>query len=160
MEKFRLIIIRLGKFMDILGGIFVTCIILLTVCDVILRYFGMPILGAYEIVSLWGALAIGISSFFTYWEKSHIRVDTFVEKFPKNIRHILHIITRVMILFIVGLTGLSFIVMGFQLLEAHEVTATLRLPYYPIVWAMGVAFLIVCLAVVYDMFQAEVIDNG
>lgn len=151
MEKLRLIVIRLGTFMDILGGILITFIILLTVSDVILRYFGMPILGTYEIVSLCGALAVGVSSFFTYWEKSHIRVDTFVEKFPKSIDHILHIITRVMVLFMVGLVGLSFIVMGLHLYGTHEVTATLRFPYYPVVWVIGVAFLIVCLAVVYDM---------
>lgn len=155
MEEPRTIIIRLGKFMDILGGIFVTCIVLLTVCDVILRYFGVPILGAYEIVSLGGALAMGISSFFTYWKKSHIRVDTFVEKMPKNISHILYIVTRVMILFIVGLTGVSLIVIGFHLLEVREVTATLRFPYYPVVWVMGVAFLIVSLSMVYELISSR-----
>jgi len=148
------LIIRLGKLTDIIAGIFISFIVLLTVCDVILRFFGKPILGTYEIVSLGGgALAIGISSLFTYWEKSHIRVDTFVEKMPKNISHILNIVRRVMILFIVGMTGMALIVMGFQLLEAKEVTPTLFLPYYPIVWALGVSFLIVCLAVLYELIS-------
>ena len=153
MEKLRLLAMTLGKYTDILAGIFITFIILLTVCDVILRYFGMPILGAYEIVSLGGALIIGFSSFFTYWKKSHIRVDTFVNKYPKTISRILHIITRVAILFIVGLTGVSLIIMGFDLLATHEVTVTLKILYYPVVWALGVSFLMVCLAVVYDMIS-------
>jgi|MudIll2142460700_1097286.scaffolds.fasta_scaffold01212_2 TRAP-type C4-dicarboxylate transport system permease small subunit len=145
----------LGKYMDILAGIFLTFIILLTVCDVILRYFGMPILGAYEIVSLGGALIIGISSFLTYWKKSHIRVDTFVNKYPGTISHILYIITRVAILFIVGLTGWGLIMMGVDLLETHEVTVTLRIIYYPVVWALGVSFLMIGLGVVYHMISGR-----
>jgi TRAP-type C4-dicarboxylate transport system permease small subunit len=155
MEKLRLFAMRWGKLTDILAGISLTFIIVLTVCDVILRYFGMPILGTYEIVSMGGALIIGISSFFSYWKKSHVRVDTFVNKYPKAIRHVLHILTRLAILFIVGLTGLSLIVMGFDLLEHHEVTATLKVLYYPIVWAVGVSFLMICLAVVYDMISRD-----
>ena len=150
MEK---LIVRLGKCMDILAGIFITFIMFLTVSDVVLRYLGMPILGTYELVSLAGALAVGISSFFTYWQKNHIRVETIVEKLPKNIGHILHIVTRAMILFIVGMTGLALIVTGFQLLEAQELTATLYLPYYPVVWAVGVSFLVVCLAVLYQIIS-------
>ena len=153
MEKLRLLGLRLGKVTDILAGIFISFIILLTVCDVILRYFGVPILGVYEIVSMGGALTIGLSAFFTYWKKSHVRVDTFVDKYPRTLRQILYILTRLAILFIVGLTGLSLIVMGFDLLRTHEVTATLRVLYYPIVWALGVSFLMVCLAVVYDMIS-------
>jgi TRAP-type C4-dicarboxylate transport system permease small subunit len=155
MEKLRRLAMAWGKFTDILAGIFITFIIVLTVCDVILRYFGVPILGTYEIVSMGGALIIGFSSFFTYWKKSHVRVDTFVNKYPKAVRHILHIITRVAILFMVGLTGLSLIVMGFDLLGTHEVTATLRVLYYPIVWALGVSFLMLSLAVVYDMMSKD-----
>ena len=153
MGKLRLIIIRLGKFMDIIAGVIITFMILLTVSDVAFRYFGMPILGTYEIVSLGGALAIGISSLFTYWEKSHVRVEFVVEKLPKNIRHILSIITRIMILFIVGWAGLNLLIMGFQLFQAHEVTLTLHLPSYPVVWALGVCFLIVCLAVLYELIS-------
>jgi TRAP-type C4-dicarboxylate transport system permease small subunit len=151
MEKLRSVAMGLGKFMDILGGMLITFIMLLTACDVILRYLGKPILGTYEIVSMGGALAMGLSAFFTYWKKSHIKVDTFVDKYPKNIRHILYIITRLAILLIVGLIGLSLIIMGFDLLETHEVTATLKVLYYPVVWALGVSFVAICLAVVYDM---------
>jgi len=153
MEK---LIIRFGKFTDILAGIFITFIMLLTVLDVILRFLGRPILGTYELVSLGGgALGIGLSSLRTYWEKGHVRVDTVVEKLSKNIRHVLHVITRVMILFIVGTTGLALIVMGFHLLKAKEVTPTLYLPYYPVVWVVGVSFLIVCLAVLYEIISGR-----
>jgi len=153
MEKLRLIGMKLGKYTDILAGIFLTFIILLTVSDVVLRYFGMPILGAYEIVSMGGALIIGISAFFTYWKKSHIRVDTFVNKYPRAINGALYIVTRIAILFIVGLTGVSLIMMGFDLLETHQVTVTLKIIFYPVVWAVGLGFLIICLAVLYDLIS-------
>jgi TRAP-type C4-dicarboxylate transport system permease small subunit len=155
------LITRLGKFTDIVAGISITFTILLTVLDVTLRYFGKPLLGTFEIVSfVGGVLAIGFSSLFTYWEKSHVRVDTVVEILPKNIRYILNIATRVMILFIVGMTGMALIIMGFQLLEAHEVTPTLYFAYYPFVWVLGVSFLLVCFAVVYEIiFPRRFVDN-
>lgn len=151
MEK---LIIRLGKGMDIIAGIFITFTVLLTVCDVILRNLGKPIPGTFEIVGFaGGAMGLGISSLFTYWKKSHIRIDTIVEKFPKNINHIFYMVTRVMVIFITGLTGVSLMIMGFQLLEAKEVTSTLFFPYYPIVWVVGVPFLIVCLVVLYEVIS-------
>lgn len=149
------LIIRLGKVTDMIGAVFIAFIVLITVCDVILRYFGMPILGTFELVSLGGALAIGISSLFTYFKKSHIRVDIVAEKLPGKIKRFLWVITRMMALLILLLTGANLIAMGFHLVETHEVTQTLRFPYYPVVWAIGISFFLVCFAVFYDIVAKQ-----
>jgi len=142
---------KLGNLTDIIGAVFIAFIVLITVCDVVLRYFGMPILGTYELVSLAGALAIGISSLLTYYRKSHIRVDIVADKLPGKLRRVLWVTTRAMILVILAITGVSLVIMGFDLMGTHTLSQTLRLPYYPAVWAIGVSFFFVCLAIFHDM---------
>lgn len=158
MVKFRLAIIRLGKFMDIIAGVSITFVMLLTFCDVVLRYFGAPITGTYELVSLGGAMAIGLSSPFTFLKKAHITVDTIVEKSPHMMRKILNISTRAAAIVIVAMIGWNSIIMGFDMLRTRQVTPTLYMPFYPVSWALGVSFFVVCLVLLHQMI--EIICGG
>ena len=153
MKILRSVCLKVSNFMDIITGIFLTLIMLLTTCDVVLRYLGIPILGTYELVSLGGALAIGFSSPFTFWKKSHITVDTIVEKSSDIIRLILNTSTRVMALGIVSVIGWNCIEMGFELLKAREVTPTLNVPIYPIAWGLGISFIMACLVLLYQTIE-------
>jgi TRAP-type C4-dicarboxylate transport system permease small subunit len=70
----------LSRFLNGISGISLTFIMCITVTDIILRFFGRPIVGTYEIVSFCGALVIGFALPWTSWKRGHIYVDFLVLK--------------------------------------------------------------------------------
>ena len=51
----------LSRAMEVVAGVFLVFMMLLTTFDVILRAFGRPIIGTYEMVALSGGIVIGFS---------------------------------------------------------------------------------------------------
>ena len=87
---------RLSKWMQAISGLALTFIMLLTVADVVLRLFGSPIVGTFEMVGLGGAVVIGFAIPITSWLRGHIFVDFFYQKCPKAAQDILNSFTRLL----------------------------------------------------------------
>ena len=84
----------LSRFINIIAGISLTFLMLLTIADVILRRFRIPIVGTYELVAFSGAVVIGFSLPMTSWLRQHIFVDFFIMKFSKQVQNVFNICTR------------------------------------------------------------------
>ena len=80
------IIYWLSRVMEVIAGVFLVFMMLLTTFDVILRAFGRPIIGTYEMVALSGGMVIGFSVPITSWVRGQIFVDFFYQKFPRKYR--------------------------------------------------------------------------
>jgi len=93
------------RFLNIIAGISLTFLMLLTISDVILRFFRMPIVGTYELVAFAGAVVIGFSLPFTSWLRAHIFVDFAILKFPRSIRDVFNIVTRSIVIILFVLIG-------------------------------------------------------
>ena len=133
-------------------------LMLLTVADVVLRIFGHPIVGTYELVAVSGAVAIGLSLPITSWVRGHISVDSFVERLPRTARLVLTIETRLMVLGLFFLIGWNLFTYAMSLRTSGEVTPTLRVPFYPVVIGMGVSCLVECVVMIADI--VKVLRNG
>ncbi len=128
-------------------------LMLLTVADVVLRILGHPIVGTYELVAVSGAVAIGLSLPITSWVRGHIYVDSFVERLPRVPRAILAIATRLLVLGLFLLIGWNLLKYAMSLRSAGEVTPTLRVPFYPVVIAVGVSCLVECVVMIADIVK-------
>jgi TRAP-type C4-dicarboxylate transport system permease small subunit len=153
MNGFFQMIFRLSRGANILAGITLTLIMLITVTDVILRSLGRPIVGIFELVAFLGAIVIGFSLPFTSWVRGHIYVDFFVMKLPPKGRTPIHIATRCMGVGLFLLIGWNLIKMGVDLSRSGEVSATLQLPFYSIVYGLGAACLLECLVLFGDIVK-------
>ena len=127
------------------AGAALAFLMLLTIADVVLRLLGRPIVGTYELVALSGAVAIGFSVPLTSWMRGHIYVDSFVDRLPGPARAALHIATRVLVLLLFFLIGWNLIKYAIDLQKAGEVSPTLRIPFYPVVFGVGVGCFVQCL---------------
>ena len=94
MEGFLKTINGISRFLNIIAGISLTFLMLLTITDVILRGFKSPVPGTYEVVAFAGAVVIGFSMPLTSWLRGHIFVDFFILKFSQKGRDIFNIATR------------------------------------------------------------------
>ena len=127
----------LSKLLNVVAGIAITFMMFLTVTDVILRSFRRPIIGTYELVAFSGAIVIGFAVPLTTFLKGHVLVDFFVMKFPKGIRNIVHVVTRLMGIGLFSMLGWNLIKLGMDLYRTGEVSLTLQLPFYPVAYGIG-----------------------
>jgi TRAP-type C4-dicarboxylate transport system permease small subunit len=135
----------------VIAGIALTGIVGLTVTDVILRAFGSPILGSYEVVALMGALVAGFSLPFTSWVRGHIYVDVLVQRLPRGARNGFHFATRTMGIVFFFLIAWNLVKMGLDLQKSGEVSPTLQIPFYPIVYGVGICCLLQSLVLLGDI---------
>jgi TRAP-type C4-dicarboxylate transport system permease small subunit len=136
-----------------IAGAALAFLMLLTVADVVLRLFGHPIVGTYELVAVSGAVAIGLALPATSWVRGHIYVDTFVERLPRVPRAVVAVATRLLVLGLFSLIGWNLFKYAMSLRRAGEVTPTLRVPFYPVVIGVGVSCLIECAVMVADIVK-------
>ena len=125
----------------------------LTVADVILRFFYRPIVGTYELVSFLGAVAVGFAIPWTSWRRAHIYVDFVIARFPQKVRDVFNIVTRCIVIFLFLVIGWNSITYGVMLCEKGEVSLTLQMPYYPILFAFAISCFIHCLVTSCEMLK-------
>lgn len=141
------------QILNVIAGIALAFMMSLTVLDVILRSFRMPIVGTYELVAFSGAVVIGFCLPFTSWVRGHIYVDFIISRFSKKIRGAFNIITRCMVIWLFLMIGWNLIKYGMDLQRSGEVSLTLQMPFYPVAYGIGICCFIQCLVIGCDLLK-------
>jgi TRAP-type C4-dicarboxylate transport system permease small subunit len=137
--------------MEIIAGVALVAVMLLTGCDIVGRAFGHPIPGTYEIVSFAGGLVIGMAMPVTSRARAHVIVDLVTAHVSERAGSVLHVITRVMGIALFLLMGYAIIKMAGQLRASGEVTPVLSLPFYLVAYAIAGACFIESLILTGDI---------
>jgi len=153
MEGFLKMTNGISRFLNIIAGISLTFLMLLTITDVILRGFKSPVPGTFEVVAFAGAVVIGFSLPRTSWLRGHIFVDFFILKFSQKGRDIFNIATRCVVIILFFLIGWNLIKYGIDLQKSGEVSLTLQMPFYPVAYGVGVCCFVQCLVMVCDIMK-------
>jgi TRAP-type C4-dicarboxylate transport system permease small subunit len=153
MEGFLDKIKGISVFLNIIAGISLTFLMLVTVLDVILRSFRTPIVGTYELVMFAGAVVIGFALPLTSWVRGHIFVDFFILRFSKTGRNIFNLTTRSLVTILFFLMGWNLIKFGIDLQKSGEVSLTLQMPFYPVAYGIGMCCFVQCLVMLCDILK-------
>jgi TRAP-type C4-dicarboxylate transport system permease small subunit len=153
MRSFVKTVTLLSGYLNVIAGTSLTLLMLLTIADVVLRGFGKPIVGAYEVVALLGAVTIGFSMPKTALMRGHIYVDFFIATFSRTLRNIFNITTRLLVLILLFFTGWNLFAYAGDLRRSGEVSLTLQLPFYPVAYGIGICCLVQCLVMVCDLIK-------
>jgi len=153
MKGFLSAVEKISKFLNVIAGISLTFLMLLTIADVILRLFKRPVVGTYEMVAFAGAVVIGFSMPLTSYVRQHIFVDFLILKFSQRVRNIFNIATRCLVIALFLLVGWNMFKYARDLQESGEVSLTLQMPFYPIAYGVGVCCIILCLVFICDMIK-------
>ena len=145
--------LRLSRFLYGIAGVALVFMMLLTVVDVILRTFGRPITGTYEMVAFSGAVVIGFALPFTSWIRGHVYMEFLIQRLPKQVRDRMNLFTRVTGIILFALIAYNLMVVGIDLQKSGEVSPTLRFPFYPVVYGVGICFFIECLVLFCDILK-------
>jgi TRAP-type C4-dicarboxylate transport system permease small subunit len=136
-----------------IAGIALTSVVFLTVADVILRRFKMPIDWTYEVVVLLGAIAIGFSIPQTTLDKGHVLMEFLTGRLPPGWQRMFSALTRFLGMAIFAVFGWRIFSYGNNLLRSGEVSPVLQMPTYPVAYGIGVCCFVVGLVLFYDLLQ-------
>jgi TRAP-type C4-dicarboxylate transport system permease small subunit len=140
-------------FLNIIAGCTLTGMMLLTTTDVVLRFFKMPLVGAYELVAFGGGIVVGFSIPQCSIKKGHILVDSFIADLSSRMRKIINLITRFMGLILFIILAWNMYRMGMDMIRSGEVSLTLELPFYPVLFGIAFASVVQCLVSIVQMAQ-------
>jgi len=153
MRRFIAFFKKLSGWMNGLAGIVLFLMMMLTVCDVVLRSLGKSIIGTYELVAIAGAIVVGFAVAQTSWDKAHIFVDFLIEHRSPAVRNTVNICTRAMGIVIFALLSWRLFVKADHLYRSGEVTMTLHIPYYPAAYGLAFCFLVESFVLVTDILK-------
>ena len=110
---------------------------LVTCTDVVGNFFGYPVLGSEEIVSLIAALLIAFVLPAAHGENAHIGVDIFYIGLSPKIKRINNILISVLMVVFFGFMSWDCYHYAVELKRIGQVSATLELPTYYVLIAVS-----------------------
>ena len=114
------------------GGYVLLCMMVLTISDVIGRYFfNSPVTGAYEITEVMMVTIVFLFIGYTQAQKAHISIDFVIRLLPQKMRMTIDIVTHLVSLFIMILIAWMNILRCLELMRINEVTPILHVPISP-----------------------------
>jgi TRAP-type C4-dicarboxylate transport system permease small subunit len=144
---------RLSGWLESLAGIALVVVMILSGADVVGRTFGKPVPGAYEIISFAGGIVLGFAVPASVINKAHVIVDLVLQKLSPGPRFFFHVVSRLMGAGFLLSGGYALIKMAGRFKTTGDLTPVLELPFYPITYAMGGAFLISGLILIFESVQ-------
>jgi TRAP-type C4-dicarboxylate transport system permease small subunit len=138
--------------MSIIAGFILLVMIGVTMADVVLRYLGSPIIGAYEIVAFLGVAVIGFAMPRASALKTHVYVDLLIDKLPVRSQKVMKTITRILVFLMFLGAAWYFILMGKNYIATKTVTMSLKVPFYPVVFALAASCVVQCLVSLCEIF--------
>lgn len=153
METYDRILKAASRALSVVAGVSLVLLMTLTVVDVVLRGFRMPIPGTYELVAFAGSLVIGLALPITQRARGHIYVEVLVERLPRAARDGMHLATRLLVIGLFAVIGWNLVKYGIGLIRTHEVSLTLQMPFWPFAFAVALACFVQCLVCVGEIFK-------
>ena len=157
MEK---LVSRLSNLMSVFAGVILLFMTGLTFVDVVLRYIGRPMVGTYELVAFLGVAVAAFALPRASLMKGHVNVDLLVSTLSERWQIFFRIFTRVLVftMFLIG--AWYFIFMARNFIASGTVTMALRVPFYPVVFALAAGCIAQCLISVYEVVNDLGGKNG
>ena len=146
-------LLRVSDWLNVLGAVTLTFMMLLTVADVLLRIVSRPILGTYEVVSILLAVVIGFSIPKVSLDKGHVYMEFLVERFTRRNRAIMFTFTRILCIVLFSFIGYNLFSVANEFRISGEVTATIQLPFYPAAYGVAVCCIIECFVFAFEILK-------
>ena len=136
-----------------IAGMVLAFMIVLTLCDVILRNLGHPITGSMEIIQYGGSIVFGFSIPYATWMGAQIVVDLVTGKLGFKNRKRIQAVTRSVGMIMFLFVAYNFFMYALDVKRTGELTASFKIPYYPFCFAISLSFLFQSLTVFCDLIK-------
>ena len=142
MKMFSLVLDTFSDFLKIIGAIALTSMMLLTVVDVIGRFFKHPIFGSVELVGFLATIIVAAALPYTHKVDGHVGVEIIVRLLSKKAQICFDIFTRSLSLVLFSLITWQMFLYAKDIRKTGEVSMNLEFPIYYIVYLLAFGLLI------------------
>jgi TRAP-type C4-dicarboxylate transport system permease small subunit len=153
MDFFVNLLRRLVSGLAFFAGFSLLVMMLVTCVDVILRKFGHPLPGAYDIVKIAAGVAIACGLPYTTAVKGHVAVEYFFHKLGRRGRAVADTLIRLVIMAMFSLFAWQLMQYGAGLKRSGQVSMTLQLPVFWVPYVMALSCAVVVLVTLYHLFH-------
>jgi TRAP-type C4-dicarboxylate transport system permease small subunit len=140
-----------------IGGLALVVMTAVSCINMVLRMFGVPIAGIYDLVCYLGALVAAFPLAYTQLKKGHIAVDIVSQLLPVWMRRAAVGISYVLGMVFFGVAAWKLASLADILRLSGEVSETLKMPFWPFTSAVAAScgLMVLCLLVdILEMFAA------
>lgn len=118
------------------------CVVLLltmvmAVVNMVGRPLKVPVQGSFELMGLGGALIVALTLGYSQESRTHISVDILFNTFPPRLKAVCIATGDLVCSVFFGIAAWQMGRFGFKLYTTGEVSETLGLPVYPVVFAVA-----------------------
>jgi TRAP-type C4-dicarboxylate transport system permease small subunit len=153
MKRLMATVLKGDMILYAIAGVVLAFMIVLTLCDVILRNLGHPITGSMEIIQYGGSIVFGFSIPYATWIGAQILVDLITRKLGLKNQKRIKAVTRCVGVIIFLFIAYNFFMYALDVKRTGELTASFKIPYYPFCFAISLSFLFQSLTVVCDLIK-------
>jgi TRAP-type C4-dicarboxylate transport system permease small subunit len=133
---------RFSGFLKLIGGVALTCMMLLTVVDVIGRFFKHPIFGSVELVGFLATIVVAAALPYTYKVEGHVGVEILVRLLSQKAQICIDIFTRALSLILFSVVSWQMFLYAEDIQKTGEVSMNLEFPIYYIVYLLAAGLFI------------------
>jgi len=146
----------LDKFSGILkfiGAVAITAMMLLTVVDVIGRFFKYPIFGSVELVGFLATIIVAAALPYTYKMDGHVGVEILVRLLSEKTQLIIDLFTRTLSLILFSIVAWQMFLYAADIQKTGEVSMNLEFPIYYIVYLLAFGLVIFSITILEMIFK-------
>ncbi len=148
-QLLRIVVFSLTFF----AGFGILVMMSVTCLDVLLRIVGLSITGAYDIVSILGALVIASALPYTTAVKGHVAIEYFFHKLHRLGRIILDTFLRLLSITLFLVLAYQSVRYGNSLYRSGEVTPTLQIPTFWVLYVIAFSCAVVVLVIIHNLLH-------
>jgi TRAP-type transport system small permease protein len=152
-RRFALFLSGLVTLLAGVAALAVGVMILLTCADVVGRRLGHPLNGTYELVEVFGAIAMVSALPYTTACKAHVAIDFLPHKLSSRGRMILGTFVALVCIAIYAVLTWGLVQYGFELKANSQGTVTLRWPIFWLPPWMGICTAATVLVLLYQIMR-------
>lgn len=147
MNTFSKVLNKFSGLLKLLGAAALTGLVLLTVVDVIGRYFKHPILGSMDLAEFLAVIVMAAALPYTYKLEGHVGVEILVRLFSTKTQLIMDLCTRIMTLVLFSLVTWQMVLYAMHMYKTGEVSMTIEFPIHIIIYVLAAGLFVFCITI-------------
>ena len=155
MDHFRHLIECISRAFNVAGQVCLALMVLLVTGNIILRLTPVgPILGTFELTGYLGALLIAFALAHNQVRRGNISVEFVVSRLPARSQATIDCVVFFASTLLCGVISWRCLLEALHLSRTGEVSPTLSIPFYPIVFIIGLGCGLLCVVLLTDFLRS------
>jgi len=156
MTSYERAIRLISRILNIVGGVFLMIMMVLTVANIISRAVYVPILGTPEIVGYALVIVVGFGLAYTALDDGHVTVELLVSRFSQRVQTIINIVISLLGIGVFAVIAWQSAMYGWKQTLLGEYAAVLKFPIPPLRYIFVFGCIVLCLVLALHLYKSIV----